>query len=716
MFKKWRRFLAKHLSPAEDSIPLRIAITVLVMYALTLTLHELEWPNYWLAVLLMTPAASVMSYHRRRLPNLGIKIFLSLAMIALLFWFLVRLSVTLYDPRLPLAELLIWLQTLHAFDLPAKKDLRYTTLVALILMALASVLTYNTYFALHLLLFSLLFLAVLSIDYWSGNRTRETVLHSLTGRPNPGFDPYWVGRTLATTLPLTLVGAALIFIFMPRFDGLKLKTMPMRLNVALNLERFTDHEIKSPLGREAQDSDGKPQRFDGDSYFGFDSTVNLNARGTLSDRVVLKVRSSNWQYHRGVTFSDYTGSSWNNPPWDPELKSIEDPPFYFPPVNRHDERITIYYAETDLPNVIFTPANPRRLYFPINELFVHDTFEGRSHSKTVRNSPATLISPVYLETGVVYSVLNQVPSSGPAELARTPEVSEERAKQLLEPYLALPDTVSERTINKARELVGDLDTPWLKAARLTNYLQENFTYDREVPFYPEGVDTVDHFVFESGVGHCEQFTTALVVMARSVGVPARYVTGYLPGTYNPISGFYEIKASDAHAWAEIYVNSVGWIIFDPVPGGDPNPEIGDPPKQRWLLESLLEYIGVPVSVREALPNLLRVAIIVVIVGLFAALLIRRRPSLQESPSSFAPYLKRAERLVGPRRPGETVKDWAERLAPYPQLQVLSRVYEERFYQGLPLDDHHRRELESLLLTLEQSPTKRDPNRGSIKNS
>ena len=186
MFKRWRAFLAKHQAEPEESIAYRVAVTVLVMFALTLTLHQLEWPSYSPVVLLLTPAASVLSYYRRASSNMWLKVFLSFAMLALLLWFFMRLAATLYDPRLPLAELLVWLQTLHAFDLPAKKDLRYTGLVALILMAIACVLTYSSYFAPLLLLFCVLFLGVLAVDFWSGNRTPQTRLQLQTGKSESG--------------------------------------------------------------------------------------------------------------------------------------------------------------------------------------------------------------------------------------------------------------------------------------------------------------------------------------------------------------------------------------------------------------------------------------------------------------------------------------------------------------------------------------------------
>jgi transglutaminase-like putative cysteine protease len=677
MFKRWRAFLAKHQATPEESISYRVAVTVLVMFALLLTLHQLEWPSYSVAVLLMTPAASVYSYHRRAESNVWLKIFLSFAMLALLVFFFIRLAATLYDPRLPLAELLVWLQTLHAFDLPAKKDLRYTGLVALILMAIACVLTFSSYFAPLLLLFCVLFLGVLAIDFWSGNRTPNTRVENAS-RGQSKLDFRWLGKTVAITLPLAALCAILIFLFMPRYQGLKLRSLPVSLNMNFNLGQVSDGQIQSLDSQTPeQDSGGKPQRLDGDSYFGFGSEVNLNSRGQLSDRVVLKVRTSNWQYHRAVTFSEYTGVGWKGIPWEPKLKTVTNPPFRFPSVNWKDERVTIYYLERNLPNVVFAPSNPYRVYFPSNELYSIYSFEKRTSGYS--NTPATLVSPVFLEEGLVYSVVNQVPPAGTRLLANLSPKQEEGLRAQQEPYLQLPDTVTERTRELANEVTKNCQSDWSKATALTTYLQQNYTYDSNVDFYPEGADTADHFLFESKIGYCEQFSTSLCAMARSIGLPARYVTGYLPGTFNPVSGFYEIKSSDAHAWTEIYLGGFGWMIFDAVPGGNATPEVGEPPQNRWLLESLLEYLNVSPEVRETLPNLLRLLVGLAILSLILALWRGRRPGQSSTQSRLAPYLRKAEALTQPRLPGETIKRWSRRLG-NSSLQILAQIYEESFYR------------------------------------
>jgi hypothetical protein len=85
------------------------------------------------------------------------------------------------------------------------------------------------------------------------------------------------------------------------------------------------------------------------------------------------------------------------------------------------------------------------------------------------------------------------------------------------------------------------------------------------------MDAVEYFLFEQRRGYCEQFSSSLAVMARSLGIPARVATGYAPGEYNPFTGYYDVRASDAHAWVEVYFPGYGWSTFDPTPSFDSTP-------------------------------------------------------------------------------------------------------------------------------------------------
>ncbi len=573
-------------------------------------------------------------------------------------------------------------------------------------MAIACVLSYSSYFSVFLVMFCLLFMGVLCIDFWAGNRTSDTELHS-AGRSTRSsifsINTRWLFGSVSRAFPLAVVGAGLIFLFMPRYQGLALRTLPVSWDLQFSLAKISEGDILNRNADGQGDSLGKPQQVSGDDYFGFGSSVNLNARGSLSNSLVMKVRTSHWQYHRGVSFSEYTGTGWKSIPWEPVKREIESPPFTFPIINWRDERVTIYYVNRDLPNVVFTPPSPARLYFPSNELYVVDSFNPEVTSRKVVNLPATLVSPFFMEEGLVYSTLNQTPSTT-IPMLRQRRSSAEPSHRLrhFEPFLQLPPTVTQRTRDLALRLSEGKDSAWAKAAALSSYLQQNYTYRLDVPFYPEQSDTVDHFLFEAKEGYCEQFATALCVMARSVGLPARYVTGFLPGTFNPITGFYEIKSSDAHAWAEIYFEGYGWMLFDPVPGGEANPEATRGEQQSWLFESLLEYIKVPPCLRDSLPNLMRLFAAAAALSLVVALLRRQNENAGPVLSQLAPYLSKAEAITEKRAPGETVRAWSNRLKMWPELGILADFYDNRYYRGDSLTGGDFEILEKTLADLKQS--------------
>ena len=73
------------------------------------------------------------------------------------------------------------------------------------------------------------------------------------------------------------------------------------------------------------------------------------------------------------------------------------------------------------------------------------------------------------------------------------------------------------------------------------------------------------FLFTTHRGHCEYFSSALAIMARSVGIPARNVTGFVGGQYNPYGDYYALRQGDAHSWVELHLDQVGWVTFDPTP-------------------------------------------------------------------------------------------------------------------------------------------------------
>ena len=105
------------------------------------------------------------------------------------------------------------------------------------------------------------------------------------------------------------------------------------------------------------------------------------------------------------------------------------------------------------------------------------------------------------------------------------------------------------------------------AQRLVDRLHEGYTYTLDLSAIPPDSDPVEAFLFETRQGHCEFFASAMTLMARSLGVEARMIGGFLADDYSPTSKSYTVRAADAHAWVEVYTNADDWTLLDPTPGG-----------------------------------------------------------------------------------------------------------------------------------------------------
>jgi transglutaminase-like putative cysteine protease len=105
-----------------------------------------------------------------------------------------------------------------------------------------------------------------------------------------------------------------------------------------------------------------------------------------------------------------------------------------------------------------------------------------------------------------------------------------------------------------------------QARRIEEFLTTEFEYSLDF-VGDRGRDPLRHFLFERREGHCEYFATAMVLMLRSRGIPARLATGFLGGELNPLEGYYVVRQSNAHAWVEAYLPENGWTTFDPTPPG-----------------------------------------------------------------------------------------------------------------------------------------------------
>ena len=135
-----------------------------------------------------------------------------------------------------------------------------------------------------------------------------------------------------------------------------------------------------------------------------------------------------------------------------------------------------------------------------------------------------------------------------------------------ERYLQLPPLPARVSALAHRVTAGSAEAGEA-ARRLTEYLTRELRYSLTQARTP-GVDALEDFLFVRRSGNCEYFSTALAVMLRTVGVPARVVNGFQRGEWNPYGEYMAVRLSDAHSWVEAWIDGAGWITFDPSPRGD----------------------------------------------------------------------------------------------------------------------------------------------------
>jgi transglutaminase-like putative cysteine protease len=173
----------------------------------------------------------------------------------------------------------------------------------------------------------------------------------------------------------------------------------------------------------------------------------------------------------------------------------------------------------------------------------------------------SVISPQMLKPYQQYRVTATVSLATPAELAEADENYETWVKDY---YRQLPPDLPARVRQLAEKVTEGAKTPYEKALAIKDYLS-NFKYSLTVRPPPSGTDGVDWFLFHERQGFCTNYASAMTVMLRSVGVPARLAIGYLPGEFDEASGTFIVRARDYHAWSEVYFPKYGWIAFEATP-------------------------------------------------------------------------------------------------------------------------------------------------------
>jgi transglutaminase-like putative cysteine protease len=161
-----------------------------------------------------------------------------------------------------------------------------------------------------------------------------------------------------------------------------------------------------------------------------------------------------------------------------------------------------------------------------------------------------------------YQAATLVPT---ASIEQLRSAGQDYPKWIQQRYLALPANTPSRVLALARDLTATQPTPYDRAKAIESYLR-SFPYTLDLPSPPADQDVVDYFLFTLKRGYCDYYASAMVVLARAAGLPARLVVGYASGKVDASHARYVISEADAHSWPEIFFPRYGWIEFEPTAG------------------------------------------------------------------------------------------------------------------------------------------------------
>lgn len=446
----------------------------------------------------------------------------------------------------------------------------------------------------------------------------------------------------------------------------------------------------------------------GDSQAGKTGLSESMAPGDIaelaqSDEVVMRVQfdgvppPTSRMYWRGPTFGYFDGRAWH-----PLSASTLLP-----------ARIALPTAGAQPPVRYTATVEPSRHRWVV--MLETATGDPEVANRTVRTLPT-------LERIANRALTERYQFDGTARFDAAAGLDE--TEESLKAWLRLPTSSNPRAWALARSWLESRPdaTPAERVAQLMGWLQDgDFSYTLAPALL--GQHTVDEFLFDTREGFCEHFSNAFVFLARALGLPARVVTGYQGAEANPSGGYWIVRQSDAHAWAEIWLAGRGWTRFDPTAVVAPdritrggtllrNPErfnedgsaqsswldvwrlgvdSASHAWNRWILSydrsrqsSLLARFGLDITDWRELAATLA-AVMVLVLGAVALTTLRPRRSRDPAEREFELFCDRAAEASAPRMPFETPNSYLYRIErllddePAEQAQRIVATYNRLRY-------------------------------------
>lgn len=368
---------------------------------------------------------------------------------------------------------------------------------------------------------------------------------------------YWsIWRRIWLVTSICLV-AGIIYLVIPRFPAGNLGSLPLKgwgvyddsyfqKNLLAENSDLSDKFYPTP-----NDSNQTPDQTDTADADDIENTINQNTRandGTehtdpssyvWDKSIYFYVKTNQPRYYQVQTKTYFDGASWHALQYAYKRmpKSRDKRIFQLYPV-QPNASIDITVAK-DVPTHIISTDNTVGIGFPSDDVG-RDYYDGLKTTQHLRKDTFYQLHVYddYINNRLVDK--HQAPPDGKD--------------------LQLPKTLDPRVAQLAEEVVLGSRTDWQKALKLEQHMRSNYHYSLSSLANQNNIP-VRAFLFEHKTGHCEYFATSLALMLRTQGIPARMVSGFVGEDYNPVTGFYEVKGINGHAWVEAFLDGV-WVILE----------------------------------------------------------------------------------------------------------------------------------------------------------
>ncbi|MBI3741319.1 MAG: DUF4129 domain-containing protein, partial [Chloroflexi bacterium] len=285
----------------------------------------------------------------------------------------------------------------------------------------------------------------------------------------------------------------------------------------------------------------------------FSSTLLLGGPINLGQKTVMEVQSDVGHYWRAAVYDKYTGLGWINSHNEPLV------------LNGNDARLNPkgdFLRKEITQTIRILSPNQNILYAAAQPIYFDAPIEIRYARFTDEATPVFDIAVVRLRRelrgGDKYTVVSAISVADIDSLRQAPR---DYPDWIANNYLGLPATLPQRVREKAYALSQDFTNPYDQATAIETYLRAAIKYNESVTAPPPDRDGVDYLLFDHPEGYCNYYASAMVVLARAIGIPARVASGFSLGDNR--NGIFYVLEANAHAWPELFFPGYGWIEFEP---------------------------------------------------------------------------------------------------------------------------------------------------------